>query len=260
MLSIAFDTAVDRLSVAVEVDGEPPRRVEYSADLGLKHAETLLPVLERLLDDVGATARDLEMVACMQGPGSFTGLRIGYATAKGLCAASGAAFVTVPTLEAMASCYAHYPGLIVCALDARKRRTYAAIFSAKLERAESGPDSGQAREAPHSATSEASGAAPLRLTDDLDIGPSQLAAEIRTARERFPAARSVPVLLIGSGAAQVKEALADADLPVTVLSDPYPTARVLLELARTRFRRGLTEPDHAGPEYIRKSDAELSQG
>lgn len=99
-LLIALDCSAGACSVAVTDAGEP--RAFERMDLVRGHAEVLMPMVERVLADAGCTACDLESVAATVGPGSFTGLRIGLAAARGLALAVGARTVPVTSLEAIA--------------------------------------------------------------------------------------------------------------------------------------------------------------
>jgi tRNA threonylcarbamoyladenosine biosynthesis protein TsaB len=90
------------------------------------HSDTLLTMIDDVLREAGWTVAALDGVACVSGPGSFTGLRIGLATAKGLCFAAGKPLACVTSLEALA---ARAPDGRVCAtLDAHKQEVYAAIY------------------------------------------------------------------------------------------------------------------------------------
>src|SRR5207244_11208452 len=118
------------------------------------HTASLPLLVERVLSDAGLVLEDVEGIAVSIGPGSFTGLRIGLALAKGLAFAGGLPLVGVPTLEALAWVVDAAPGTSVCAaLDARKREVYAALFAL-----------------------EAGG--PRRLTPDLALAPEALAARL----------------------------------------------------------------------------------
>jgi tRNA threonylcarbamoyladenosine biosynthesis protein TsaB len=96
MRLLAIDTATPRPSLAVVVGASVLR----TADLPLQGAEALAPAVAALLSDAGLVPRDLDRVAVVSGPGSFTGLRSSLAFARGLARASGALLVPVPTFEA----------------------------------------------------------------------------------------------------------------------------------------------------------------
>jgi tRNA threonylcarbamoyladenosine biosynthesis protein TsaB len=112
---------------AALLDGE---RVigESTLDVRLTHSERLMAAIDRLLSDAGWTARDLDGLAVTVGPGSFTGLRVGLSTVKGLALALSVPVAAVPTLDAMAAMLP-FAALPVCpVLDARKREVYASRY------------------------------------------------------------------------------------------------------------------------------------
>lgn len=128
-LLLALETATDACSVAL-LDGA---RVEATTTLlrPRMHAERLVPVVHDLLGATGYAPADLGAVAVSMGPGSYTGLRIGVSTAKGLVLATGAALVGVSTLEAMAASltpFAREGDVLLPAIDARRDEVYAAAY------------------------------------------------------------------------------------------------------------------------------------
>jgi tRNA threonylcarbamoyladenosine biosynthesis protein TsaB len=99
---------------------------------GLTHSRTLLPMVNNVLTSCGESMEHVDVVAVAAGPGSFTGLRIGVATAKGLAWAGDKDCAPCSTLESMAWPLAHMEGkVIVCAMDARRAQVYNAIFLAE---------------------------------------------------------------------------------------------------------------------------------
>ena len=98
---------------------------------GLTHSRTLLPMVEDMLKNCGAQLGDVDVIAVAAGPGSFTGLRIGVATAKGLAWPADKPCAPCSTLESMAWQLAHMEDtVIVCAMDARRNQVYNALFLA----------------------------------------------------------------------------------------------------------------------------------
>lgn len=92
------------------------------------HAEQIIPEIEALLKRAGAALEEVALIAVNAGPGSFTGLRIGIATAKGLSAARGIPLVLVPGLDAAGQAWNEETGLVVPLVDARKHRLYCARY------------------------------------------------------------------------------------------------------------------------------------
>ena len=104
---------------------------------GLTHSRTLLPMVHDMLKNCGESLEKVDVIAVAAGPGSFTGLRIGVAAAKGLAWAQDKPCAPCSTLESMAWPLAHMEGkLIVCAMDARRKQVYNALFLARGDRLE----------------------------------------------------------------------------------------------------------------------------
>jgi tRNA threonylcarbamoyladenosine biosynthesis protein TsaB len=104
---------------------------EAKAD-GLTHSETLLPLVEHLLMQTGLTLKDMDCIACASGPGSFTGLRIGAATAMGLARGANLPLIPVPTLCSLAYNAGSILGptdYVVPVMDARRGQVYSAFYS-----------------------------------------------------------------------------------------------------------------------------------
>ena len=112
MLTLALESSAKAASAALFEDG---KMLALSIEnCGLTHSRTLLPMAEDLLKNTGRSVRDLDRVAVAHGPGSFTGLRIGMAEAKGLCWALEIPAVGVSTLEAMAYGGPDAEGTMLC--------------------------------------------------------------------------------------------------------------------------------------------------
>lgn len=99
-----------------------------SIDAGYRHTERLMGAVDYCLAEAGLSKSELDLVACAEGPGSFTGLRIAMATAKGLSAGLGIPFVAVPTLDAYAAEWAGAAPVIVPVLDAKRSHFYYAVY------------------------------------------------------------------------------------------------------------------------------------
>ncbi len=104
---------------------------------GFSHAEKLHVFIEEMLKETGVSVQEIQAVAVSKGPGSYTGLRIGVSTAKGLCYALGIPLISVDTLQVLAKQVVVQNGLIVPMLDARRMEVYSAIFDINhIKRAE----------------------------------------------------------------------------------------------------------------------------
>lgn len=193
---------------------------------GLTHSQTLLPMAADLLEQCGLKPQDLDLIAVAAGPGSFTGLRIGVAAAKGLAWAAELPCAGCSTLEAMAWSLAGFQGEVCAAMDARRHQVYNARF-------------------------QVNGTAPHRLTPDRAIALADLVKELEGT--------NVPQIIVGDGAQLCYDALTAAGIPA-VLAPPnlrmqsaWGVARMGLELART----GQTvSPGELVPIYHRLSQAE----
>ncbi len=123
---LALDTSDRTAGVAVLVGGRVA--AEYVETSAYRHSERLFALIDEALRGAGLARGELDALAVTTGPGSFTGLRVGLATAKGLAFALGLPVVGVSTLEALARGAMPFPGLLLPVLDARKRQVYAAGF------------------------------------------------------------------------------------------------------------------------------------
>jgi tRNA threonylcarbamoyladenosine biosynthesis protein TsaB len=124
MKVLAFDTSSVQLAVGVADDGILLASSEVESS---KHSESLVSSIQACLGKADIEAKDIDLFACILGPGSFMGLRIGMATAKGFSLALNKPWVGVPTLDAIALPYAT-SDLVIPILDGRKNRLYAALF------------------------------------------------------------------------------------------------------------------------------------
>ena len=181
MLILAFESSARAASVALVEDGRLIS--QYSQCSGLTHSRTLLPMAEDMLKNAELTLDKIDLFAVAPGPGSFTGIRIGVSTVKGLAWAADKPCVGVSTLEAMAWHGLAAGGLVCPVMDARRSQVYNALF-----RIENGR--------------------PVRLCEDRPIALSQLAEELR--------ALNAPAFLIGDGAELAEKYLREQGLACTV--------------------------------------------
>lgn len=128
---LAIETACGAPAVALLKGDEPCARAEAPA--GSRGAERLLPCIDQVLREGGASLAALDAVAISIGPGSFTGLRVGVATVKGLAFGDALPVVPVPTLAAVAASAGPQAGPVVAVLDAQRGEFYAAAFEAGVE-------------------------------------------------------------------------------------------------------------------------------
>ncbi len=128
-----IETATKNCSVALAKEGKTILYKEI-AEEGYSHAERLHVFIEEIIKEVGITFQDLIAIAVSQGPGSYTGLRIGVSAAKGFCYALDIPLIAVDTLQVMASQVTVSSGLIIPMLDARRMEVYSAVFTPNYEK------------------------------------------------------------------------------------------------------------------------------
>ena len=181
MLILAFESSARAASVALVEDGR--LLSQYSQCSGLTHSRTLLPMAEDMLKNAELSLDKVDLFAVAHGPGSFTGIRIGVSTVKGLAWAADKPCVGVSTLEAMAWHGLAAGGLVCPVMDARRSQVYNALFKVENGR-------------------------PVRLCEDRPIALSQLAEELRDL--------NAPAFLIGDGAELAEKYLREQGLACTV--------------------------------------------
>jgi tRNA threonylcarbamoyladenosine biosynthesis protein TsaB len=123
---LAIDTSTSLGAVALFEDAHLISETAVHVKRG--HAGYLLPIIENLLKNAGLQADQLDLVACAIGPGSFSALRVGISTAKGLAFGAGAQVTGINTLEAMAHSFGYANKPVLPVLDAKKDQVYAAFF------------------------------------------------------------------------------------------------------------------------------------
>ncbi len=128
MKILAFESTAKAASVALCED--ETLIAQSFQNSGLTHSTTLMPMAEAMLNHCGVSLSEVECLAVAEGPGSFTGLRIGISTVKGLAWGMEKPCTGVSTLEAMAWNLAHMDGVLVCCMDARRKQVYNALFRA----------------------------------------------------------------------------------------------------------------------------------
>lgn len=244
---LGLDTATKALSVAV-ADGRQVL-VELYLHTDGKHAVRLMPLLDQALKWAQVSMAEMDAVAVSCGPGSFTGLRIGLATAKGLCQPWGKPIVGVPTLDVVAANAAGWDGLVLPLLYARRQQVYTALYQA-----------GSGTEAP---------AGISRLTGYRSLGIMELGLWLEWELEAWnQKARGA-----GGAGASDTAILALGDIPLDYLEPAqdllgsrlkwgpplsrYPRASKVIELALARLARGENDDLYRlVPLYIMRSSAE----
>ena len=200
---------------------------EWALNVQKTHSERLLPGIQFLFQETGLTLEHLEAIAVTIGPGSFTGLRIGLATAKALALATGKPLVGIPSLDVIVENTPCFNGLVCAALNARRGELYAALYRKS-------PD-GQAE----------------RVTEYLAVSPESLLEMIQE-----------PALIIGDGVEMYGEQLQKESrhpLAFVPMELNYPRASVLCRMATKRYSMGSGgHPRDIKALYVRPSDAEIN--
>ena len=217
MLILALETATEKGSLAL-VAGDRVLR-EYFLESPNAYLTCLMPGVAAILKNTGKEAADLGAVAVSTGPGNFTGLRIGLATAKTLAWSLGRPLVPVPTLEVLAAQCPFHPHPIGVVMDAKRGEIFWGLF---------------------------------RCPEDW---PQVLEGPLRLPVVELPARLAVPLLLTGPGLEVYRELLTP-QLPPEIawapLEERWPRAATLARLARRRLELGLTaNPAQLVPTYLR---------
>ena len=224
MLILAFETTAKAGSVALLEDGK--LLAESYQNTGLTHSQTLMVMAEDMLKQAGRTVADVTALAVAEGPGSFTGVRIGVAAAKGFAWGGEIPCYGVSTLEAMAVTLGAWEGHICACMDARRNQVYNALFLAD-------------------------GAAPLRVTEDRAIA----LAELKTELEHIDG----NIYLVGDGAALTYRTLAP-EIPNLVLPPEHRMHQRASGVALAAYTKILTgesgDANALTPNYLRLSQAE----
>ena len=222
MLILGIETSAKACSAALCRDGE--LLAQSYERTGLTHSRTLLPMIENMLSNTETPKNAIDAIAVAQGPGSFTGIRIGISTAKGLCWGLGIPAVGVSTLEAMAQSARFVPeGTIVCpAMDARRNQLYNALFTVQ-------------------------NGALVRLTEDRAIAADALAEELSGSGKN--------VWVLGDGWAICEKALKEHGAACTVAPEElrWQTAFGVCLAALDKTPAGAED---LLPVYLRLSQAE----
>lgn len=233
MKVLAIETATPCVGCALWCDAGPVASFVLVA--GQRHAEVLVPAVDELCRRAGWSVGDLSGVAVDIGPGLFTGLRVGVATARAIASARGLPAAGVNSLEALAHPYRRRPGLIAPVVDARRGEVYWALYRAD-------GTSVQELRPPAVASPEELAAELGRLDDPVLSGPT-------------PAR---PVLAVGDGARRYKEHLVASGAAVGDESEMWPLPLAVAELGVPRLTVGAgREGGLPAPLYLRQPDVRI---
>ncbi len=200
---------------------------EFSLNLKLTHSQTLLPMVDEVVKRTGTDLEEIDAIAVSGGPGSFTGLRIGSATAKGLGLALGKPIVAVPTTQTIAANIFGFDGLIVPLMDARRDQVYTGIYK-----------------------NNENGFSVVR--DQMAVGIEEIIDIVNGLNE--------PVLFLGDGMPVFKDILSEkvkVKMLFAPINNSVQRAGSLAVRALDLFKEGCAVPagEHV-PDYLRLSQAE----
>ncbi|MCL2196674.1 MAG: tRNA (adenosine(37)-N6)-threonylcarbamoyltransferase complex dimerization subunit type 1 TsaB [Treponema sp.] len=224
MKLLALDTFSPVLSAALLND----ETIHYAQiNTAMKHSELVMELTDSLFKEAKLKPSDLEGVLCMEGPGSFTGLRIGYSIAKGLALSLSIPFAAIPTFDCVAYGFKD-SDIILTLTDARKNAWFYAFFREEK-----------------------------RLCHDGDGDYSQIINFLSGLKEK----ENKKIILTGPGSSSFFAAVSDErknDFIIKNEKDGYAGELVLIARERNIFRNDNSEFLFSGPRYLRKSDAELN--
>ncbi len=224
MRILAFETSAKAASAALLEDGV--LLGEYYQNSGQTHSRTVMKLAADLLANCDLSAKDVDLVAYANGPGSFTGIRIGIAAAKGFCWGLEISCLPVSTLEAMAWSRSDLEGTVCCCMDARRSQVYNAVFSVS---------SGKV----------------TRLTEDRAISLEELSEDLSSY--------SAPIYLTGDGALLTWNTLHDAH-PSLILTSEHLRQQRASGVALAGWQAALQGKAVSAalpePHYLRLSQAE----
>ena len=225
MVILGIDSSAVSASAAIVKDGKLIS--EAFLNVGLTHSVTLMSLIKQSVEGAGISVSDLDAIAVTNGPGSFTGVRIGVATAKGIAQPEGKKCVPVSTLEAIAYPLIDTDCVAVSVMDARCNQVYCALF-----RCENGNMT--------------------RLTDDDAISLDVLCEILKQYNEN--------IILIGDGTDISYKYLCDKIAGIRKASDliKYQRASSVAFIAAERLLNNdnIKTPDELVPSYLRLSQAE----
>lgn len=221
MKILALDTATSSCSVAFWAEGVKACRATV---MERGHAEALMPMVVEVMAETGVAFPDVDLVAVTVGPGSFTGLRIGLAAARGMALAAGLPCLGITTLEAVVESVdrrRQADRMVLAALDSKRGDVFVQAFSAV----------------------------------DRPLGPP-VAVSVDDLRTIVPAGMNLdhPVVVVGSAAETAVRVLTDAGRQAVAAAAAVPVASAVAVIAARRHRRGAKPERPPSPLYLRPPD------
>lgn len=222
MLMLSVDSSASPASVCLFEDGKI--LADYYLNSGFTHSQTLMAMVESVLNISGKTSQDIDVYAVNNGPGSFTGVRIGVSAVKGMAYAADKPCVAVSTLESMAYNYIGQDVYVCACMDARRNQVYNALFRVKTDTIE-------------------------RICEDRAIAVKDLLTELKSFDN--------DIFLVGDGAQLVFDSSDDSRIHLAPPHLRFQRASAVAQAALEKYNRGETlTPAALMPSYLRLSQAE----
>lgn len=225
MLILGIDTATPQVGAAI--GGHEGVLASFHTCRGSRHAELLAPGIDFVRRQARITLDEISVVAVDVGPGLFTGLRVGVASAKAIAQALRVPMIGVSSLDLLAFQVRSSPRLIACVIDARRGEVFVGMY----------------RQVPGGVQ---------RLSDHVLATPDDLVSDLESKREEM--------LVVGDGAVRYRDAF--RQLSRAELGDAgtaHPTAGALVQLAHARaLREDFVHPAELSPVYLREADAAIN--
>ncbi len=226
MITLAIETSSEYGGVCL-FDSQRGVLAETRFGSQKRHSAALMPAISHIFSITSLSIKDVDFFSISIGPGSFTGLRVGLSTVKGLCFSTGKPLVAVSSLEAFAHQFAHTRGLLCPLFDARKKEVYGALF-----RAEKGEIS--------------------RLTEDMVQSVDKIISLV-----------SEKTIFAGTGAEKYRDVITErlsdmAEFADGPLMHPLPSSLAFAAMKKAEGKE-FSDPSKVTPLYIRASEAELKR-
>jgi tRNA threonylcarbamoyladenosine biosynthesis protein TsaB len=225
VIVLGIETAT--LQVGCALGGHEGVLASFHAARGRRHAEVLTPAIEFVCAQAQVSMNEIGAVAVDIGPGLFTGLRVGVATAKAMSQALRVPVIGLSSLDLLAYPVRYTRRLIACVIDARRGEVFAALY----------------RQVPGGVQ---------RISGPMVTTAAELASELMARREEF--------LLVGDGAIRYADSFAHlSEVEKATVGHAYPSAAALVELAQPRVQREqFVQPWELEPLYLRQADADIN--
>lgn len=222
ILACDTSTEVMHLCLYCKEEGKMPFFEILAARYQNRHSELLVPRILEMCEHNGMQIKDLDLLVCTSGPGSFTGLRIAMSTLKGISLATGIPLVSIPTLEVYQHAIAPTEKVVLLAMDAKKNRFYISMYQ-----------QGE------------------KITEDIDADMQQIESLLAPFPSIFISGPDASLLAQRLPAETLAKSSIDSSLSANL-------SVVLAEMGYAQFKNVGADNPGKGPTYIRKSDAEIA--